>query len=370
MPGTAKFSDLVRDPRFSLHSATVDTHVGDGDAKVWGTVDDVHDVDLHHRFADDLFADTGFDLRGRTFDHFFATHLRGAAAVEVADGHLDVTVWQRRCARARHPQALTCGSGPDRGRPWPGAGRRGSGGLGLGGADGARRRAALLPRLFFQHFTTTSTVVEHPDGRLAAFLVGFPSPAEPGHAYVHFLGVDPAARRTGLGAALYRRFVDQVSRAGVRTIRAITGPGNAQSIAFHTALGFTVSPVRPDYDGPGDDRVCFTRTLPSDGLAALLRTLSPRLHEGAHVFTTVDGAVPPGAVVTVREDEGLTVVLSRQQADELGFAYTFVAGWITLEVRSALDAVGLTAAVSRALADAGISANVVAAVHHDHVFVP
>jgi RimJ/RimL family protein N-acetyltransferase len=241
---------------------------------------------------------------------------------------------------------------------------------GLGGADGARRRAALLPRLFFQHFTTTSTVVEHPDGRLAAFLVGFPSPAEPGTAYVHFVGVDPAARRTGLGAALYRRFVDQVSRAGVRTIRAITGPGNAQSIAFHTALGFTVSPVRPDYDGPGDDRVCFTRTLPSDGLAALLRTLSPRLHEGAHVFTTVDGAVPPGAVVTVREDEGLTVVLPRQQADELGLAYTFVAGWITLEVRSALDAVGLTAAVSRALADAGISANVVAAVHHDHVFVP
>ena len=49
---------------------------------------------------------------------------------------------------------------------------------------------------------------------------------------------------------------------------------------------------------------------------------------------------------------------------------TYVAGWITLEVRSALDAVGLTAAVSRALADAAISANVVAGVHHDHVFVP
>jgi uncharacterized protein len=47
-----------------------------------------------------------------------------------------------------------------------------------------------------------------------------------------------------------------------------------------------------------------------------------------------------------------------------------VAGWITLQVHSALDAVGLTATVSRALADAAISADVVTAVHHDHVFVP
>ena len=92
MPGTAKFRDLVRDPRFSLHTATVDTQVGDGDAKVWGTVEDVHDEALHARFADALYAETGFDLRGQKFDHFFAAHLVGAAAVEVADGHMDVTL--------------------------------------------------------------------------------------------------------------------------------------------------------------------------------------------------------------------------------------------------------------------------------------
>ena len=67
---------------------------------------------------------------------------------------------------------------------------------------------------------------------------------------------------------------------------------------------------------------------------------------------------------------GLTVVVRREQADGLGLRYTVVTAWITLEVRSALDAVGLTAAVSRVLADAAISANVVAGVHHDHVFVP
>ena len=94
MPGTAKFRDLARDPRFSLHTATVDTQVTDGDAKVWGTVEHVDDEALHGRFADDLYADIGLDLRGQKFDHFYAARLVGAAAVEVGGGHMDVTVWR------------------------------------------------------------------------------------------------------------------------------------------------------------------------------------------------------------------------------------------------------------------------------------
>ena len=58
MPRTAKFDDLARDPRFTLHTATVDTHVGDGDAKLWGTVRDVQDDALHARLAQDLFEKT------------------------------------------------------------------------------------------------------------------------------------------------------------------------------------------------------------------------------------------------------------------------------------------------------------------------
>ena len=139
--------------------------------------------------------------------------------------------------------------------------RRCSTGHARGGAEGARYRAALLPRLFFQHFATTSTVAESPAG-LAGFLIGFVSPTEPGTGYVHFIGVDPAARRSGLGAALYRRFFDDAGRAGAHTVRAVTSPVNTASIAFHRAVGFTVSPVEPDYDGPGHDRVCFSRTLP------------------------------------------------------------------------------------------------------------
>lgn len=94
MPGTAKFADLARDPRFTLHTATVDTQVSDGDAKFWGTVEDVLDPSAHERYAQALFDETGFDLRGSRFEHFFRVHPVGAAAVEVGDGHLDITVWR------------------------------------------------------------------------------------------------------------------------------------------------------------------------------------------------------------------------------------------------------------------------------------
>lgn len=94
MPGTAKFEDLARDCRFTLHTATIDAHVADGDAKVWGTAEDVLDAALHQRYAEDLFEETGFDLRSSTFEHFFKAHLVGAAAVEINDGHLDITTWR------------------------------------------------------------------------------------------------------------------------------------------------------------------------------------------------------------------------------------------------------------------------------------
>lgn len=94
MPDTTKFRDLGRDPRFCLHTATVDTEVKDGDAKLWGVVYDVQDQALHQRFATALFEDTGFDLRGREFDHFYAADVTGASAVEVGSGHMDVTIWK------------------------------------------------------------------------------------------------------------------------------------------------------------------------------------------------------------------------------------------------------------------------------------
>ncbi len=107
-------------------------------------------------------------------------------------------------------------------------------------------------------------------------------------------------------------------------------------------------------------------------LHTLLTTMRPRLNPGRYVFTTVDGDVPPGVrpVVTVAEEEGLTLVLPQRDADAAGLTYDYVAGWITLRVHSALEAVGLTAAFAQALAAAGLSCNVVAGFHHDHLFVP
>jgi hypothetical protein len=94
MPGTTKFRDLDRDPRFCLHTATVDTEVTDGDAKLWGVVADVRDKALHQRFAQDLFDDIGLDLRGQEFDTFYAADINAASSVEVGGGHMDVTIWK------------------------------------------------------------------------------------------------------------------------------------------------------------------------------------------------------------------------------------------------------------------------------------
>ncbi|WP_194828835.1 pyridoxamine 5'-phosphate oxidase family protein [Nocardia sp. XZ_19_231] len=94
MPNTRKFDDLARDPRFCLHTATVDTMVSDGDAKLFGTVTDLHDEAVHARFAHKLFDDSGFDIRGEKFDHFYIADLTGASTVEVRDDRLDITVWK------------------------------------------------------------------------------------------------------------------------------------------------------------------------------------------------------------------------------------------------------------------------------------
>jgi hypothetical protein len=112
--------------------------------------------------------------------------------------------------------------------------------------------------------------------------------------------------------------------------------------------------------------------VPEPELAVLIRSMSPTLREGSYVYVRVTGEAPAGVrpVVTVREDEGMTLILRQEEADVLGLDYSYVAAWITLEVESDLAAVGLTAAFSAALTEAGISANVVAGFTHDHVFVP
>ncbi|MBJ2285068.1 ACT domain-containing protein [Pseudomonas haemolytica] len=107
-------------------------------------------------------------------------------------------------------------------------------------------------------------------------------------------------------------------------------------------------------------------------LATLLRSMSPHLNDGDYVFCTLpDNHIPQGCEVigSFREQEGLTLIVERQQAEQAGLNVDYVAAWITLNVHSALEAVGLTAAFASALGKAGISCNVIAGYYHDHLFV-
>ena len=108
-------------------------------------------------------------------------------------------------------------------------------------------------------------------------------------------------------------------------------------------------------------------------LGALLARLQPVRRSGRFVFAVVpsEAGVPADDVhASIREDEGVTLVMRQEAADRHGLGYDFVAAWITLDVHSALDSVGLTATVSAALARAGISCNVIAGYFHDHLLVP
>jgi predicted GNAT superfamily acetyltransferase len=119
----------------------------------------------------------------------------------------------------------------------------------------------LLPRLFLDHFHATSTVAEDDDGALAGLLIGFLSPSLPDAAYIHFVAVNPRLRGNGLARSLYERFFALAEADGRRVVRAITAPASPLSIAFHTAMGFTVSSPVPDYDGPSAAKVVFERSL-------------------------------------------------------------------------------------------------------------
>jgi hypothetical protein len=108
-------------------------------------------------------------------------------------------------------------------------------------------------------------------------------------------------------------------------------------------------------------------------LEKLLQGMKPELNTGKYVFCIVDSfqrAAALNPVCVFQEKEAVTVILPKQQADNAAIPYSVICAWITLTVHSSLEAVGLTAAVSKALTDANISCNVVAAYFHDHIFVP
>jgi len=107
-------------------------------------------------------------------------------------------------------------------------------------------------------------------------------------------------------------------------------------------------------------------------LAILLKNMQPVLNEGDYVFCTVsnrDNIELDQIIGSFKEAEGITLIITKTYADQIGLAYSTIMSWISLQVHSSLEAVGLTAAFSTVLAKNNISCNVVAGYYHDHLFV-
>ena len=109
-------------------------------------------------------------------------------------------------------------------------------------------------------------------------------------------------------------------------------------------------------------------------IAKLVESMNPQMRQIELVFCTIPWEEIPETkidpLLLFKEIEGITMILPQIQADSLGLSYESTWTWIELSVHSSLDAVGFISIISKALAEADISTNVVSAFHHDHLFVP
>ncbi len=111
---------------------------------------------------------------------------------------------------------------------------------------------------------------------------------------------------------------------------------------------------------------------PITDLATLLSTLTVSQRPGEFCMATVPATtrLGDGVEALMVEDEGVTAISTTTRAEAEGWDYEFPCAWLTLDVYSALEAVGLTAAVAKVLTESEIPCNVIAARHHDHLLVP
>ncbi len=197
--------------------------------------------------------------------------------------------------------------------------------------------------------------------------------------WVHRLATRPDRRGGGIATALMAELERRLLALGCPKVNLLIEPDNAAVTAFYAGLGyrgdqllFMEKWLAPD-PGPFPSFVRNEPWSPSRVAAPKpggWRDIRPGLSAEPYVYATADQS-PPGIspFAAIREDEGLALILTRADADRAGLRYDYVAARITLRVDSDLADVGLTALVSRILADAGLSCNVIAGHAHDHLFV-
>lgn len=110
-------------------------------------------------------------------------------------------------------------------------------------------------------------------------------------------------------------------------------------------------------------------------LPTLLRTMTFTLSPTTYVYLTTTSPLPLllpllQPLLTFHESEGTTLITTLDLATEHGYAHTYACRMITLEIHSSLAVVGFMAAISKGLTERGVSANVISAYFHDHLFVP
>ena len=182
--------------------------------------------------------------------------------------------------------------------------------------------------------------------------------------WLNRLATRPDQCGQGIATGLVRELERRLRAEGCVKINLLVEPENAAVVPFYERLGF-----RPRSLVFMDKWIAGPRERPAPAAPAWT-DLEPALYAEPYVFVTV--SEPPPDVrpfAAIQEDEGLTLVLTRDQADRAGLPYEYMAARVTLTIGSSLSAVGLTAEVSRVLAGTGISCNVIAGFRHDHLFV-
>lgn len=186
--------------------------------------------------------------------------------------------------------------------------------------------------------------------------------------WVHRLATKPDRQGRGIASALLAELERRLRTAGCPKVNLLIEPENAAVAGFYARRGYRrddllfmekwLIPNGPDYAAPAPGSAPGGR-----------RDIQPELSAEPYVFAAGEPLPAASPFAVIREDEGVTVILTRADADRAGLPYDYVAARITLRVGSALTDVGLTALFSRTLAASGISCNVIAGRAHDHLFV-